>query len=605
MTRSRVRRRQLVVAILSAAALIGVSSAAALAADQHDAPLAQPASAAALSVPQVGQAGAEDHAVQRSDARQLCQPGAAWIRPHFATLTLKGGDTITLTGSKGAGYTLTARHSGRAFSTRSFAGDCVTLTPRLADPASSYAVDSYQSGAALADVVVAGAGDICGSSCAQTRDLVADINPAAVFTAGDNAYENGSLSDYNTRYHPTWGQFKSITHPVPGNHEYQTSSASGYFDYFNGTGNSNGPAGERGKGYYSWDIGDWHFVALNSNISMSAGSTQERWLRADLQASTKPCTAAYWHHPLFTRGSHSNTTAARSLWQALYDNKADLVLVGHDHNYQRYALQSPTGAADPNGIRQVLVGTGGRAFYDFTRTMPNVQASNDDTYGVLKLSLSSTGYTGNFVPVEGRTFTDSFQGSCHAKGNDPGPQPTVVHSDDFEGDKGWRTNLSGSDTATTGAWERGDPEQTTSTYSNQVKQLGTTTSGSNALSTGRLAGSGYGANDLDGGASTTRSGPIALPAGATLGLSARYNVAHGDNSSADDYLRIRVVDGTTVTTVFQQLGAASEVAGSWRTATANLSAYAGRTISIQIEAADAAGGSLFEAQVDDLLITKQ
>ncbi|MGW0520723.1 metallophosphoesterase family protein [Crossiella sp. NPDC003009] len=267
-----------------------------------------------------------------------------------------------------------------------------------------------------ADVTVVAAGDICGSNCKATAAVVGQINPAAVLTAGDNAYSSGTLSEYRTRYDPTWGKFKTITYPSAGNHEYITSKASGYFDYFNGVGVQSGRAGERGKGYYDWEIGSWKFFALNSNFSKIDSAAQLSWLKEKLRTNTKPCVAAYWHHPLFTLGSHSGETQARPLWQALYDAHADLVLVGHDHNYQRFAPQNPQGKADPAGMRQLLVGTGGKSNYDFSRTLPNVEAKDAKSHGVLKLTLSGTGYKGDFVPVSGQSYKDSFSGSCHAKG---------------------------------------------------------------------------------------------------------------------------------------------------------------------------------------------
>ncbi|MFF3286905.1 S8 family serine peptidase [Streptomyces sp. NPDC003023] len=189
-------------------------------------------------------------------------------------------------------------------------------------------------------------------------------------------------------------------------------------------------------------------------------------------------------------------------------------------------------------------------------------------------------------------------------GNSPPPSGgSVVFSDDFESDRGWQIDAAGTDTATTGVWEVGDPEQTLSTYSDQVKQLGTTVSGIRALSTGAAAGSGYGANDLDGGRTTAFSPLVALPSSGALSLKVSYNVAHGDNSGPDDYLRVRVLDGTTPTTVFEKTGAASEVAGAWRTATVDLSAFAGKTVRVYVEAVDAGTASLFEAQIDDLTIT--
>ena len=642
--------------------------------------------------------------------KTLCDTNARWLRPRVTALDLHGNDTVTLTGSAGGTYTLTAANwPGKAFHTRAFPGSCLTVTPHLADPASRYAVDSYQYGTtdlANASVTVAGAGDICGTACNQTDDLIASINPVAVYTAGDNAYESGTLSEFNNNYNPTWGQFKAKTYPAPGNHEYNTSGASGYFDYFNGVGNATGRAGERGKGYYSYDVGDWHFIVLNTDITHSAGSTQEKWLRADLAANTKPCTAAYTHHPRFSSGDHGDDTSVGPFFQALYDYHADLLMYGHDHHYERFAPAKPDGTVDnANGLRSLLIGTGGRALYTAKSTSAGPsEVFNNNTFGVGKFQLTATGYTMDFVPVAGRTFTDHVTGNCHnaaktpdfgvtanpasvavTKGGNAGTTTVSVASsggfnsavalsasglpagvtasfnpasvtppangsvtstlslgassstvagtytvtvtatggglpaktvpitltvgsatgsgftDDFEADKGWTVNPAGTDTATTGKWERGAPEQTTSTYSNQVKQLGTTPSGANCLSTGRLAGSAYGANDLDGGVTSVRSTAFTVPTGATLAF--KYSVAHGDNSSADDYLRISVVSGSTVTTVWQKTGAAAEVAGAWQSGSVDLSAYAGQNVTLLVSAADAAGGSLFEAQLDDIAVT--
>ena len=192
-------------------------------------------------------------------------------------------------------------------------------------------------------VVLVGAGDIadCSSSGDEATALLLDNIAGTVFTAGDNAYSNGSATDYSQCYDPTWGRQKARTRPAPGNHEYNTSGAAPYYAYFGAT------AGPAGLGYYSYDLGAWHLISLNSNIAMSAGSAQEQWLRADLAANTKQCVLAYWHHPRFSSGSHGSSTAPQPLWQALYDYNADLVISGHDHNYQRFAPQTPTGAADP------------------------------------------------------------------------------------------------------------------------------------------------------------------------------------------------------------------------------------------------------------------
>jgi Big-like domain-containing protein/calcineurin-like phosphoesterase family protein len=264
--------------------------------------------------------------------------------------------------------------------------------------------------------VFVGAGDIavCGSSGDEaTSDLLVNIS-GTVFTLGDNAYSNGSASDYTNCYDPSWGRVKSRTRPTPGNHEYQTANATGYFGYFGSA------AGDPAKGYYSYDLGDWHIIVLNSNsscttISCAAGSAQEQWLRADLAANTKACTLAYWHHPRFSSGAtHGNNTAVAPFWDALYQYGAEIILNGHEHVYERFAPQTPNATADPaNGIRQFTVGTGGAGLYSFSSTIqPNSEVRNNTSLGVLKLTLRTGGYDWDFIPATG-SFTDSGSGSCH------------------------------------------------------------------------------------------------------------------------------------------------------------------------------------------------
>ncbi len=260
-----------------------------------------------------------------------------------------------------------------------------------------------------ASVVLVGAGDIanCGSGAEQTARLLDNI-PGTVFTAGDNAYPDGAGARFARCYDPTWGRHKARTRPSPGNHDYGTGGAAGYFKYF---GDNAGPAG---RGYYSYDLGDWHIIALNSNIDMSAGSAQEQWLRADLAANPKDCTLAYWHHPRFSSGSHGSSTGPQPLWQALYEAGAEVVVVGHDHNYQRFAPQTPTGQADPQrGIRQFVAGMGGASHYRFRSSIANTETYNVDTYGVLKLTLGPGTYAWEFVPVAGKSYHDSGSGTCH------------------------------------------------------------------------------------------------------------------------------------------------------------------------------------------------
>jgi hypothetical protein len=231
---------------------------------------------------------------------------------------------------------------------------------------------------AAADPVIAAAGDIACSSttptgsgssarCHQraTSDLLVNAGLSAVLTLGDLQYQNGTLSSFNKSYHPTWGRVRPITFPSAGNHEYKTPDAAGYFDYFNGTGYSTGRAGDRDKGYYSFDIGTWHLIALNTSdecmlVACGEGSAQEKWLRADLAAHPAACTLAFWHDPRFNSGHSGNATFTQAMFQALYDADADVLLGGHAHDYERFAPQNPAGKLDEGrGIRQFVVGTGG------------------------------------------------------------------------------------------------------------------------------------------------------------------------------------------------------------------------------------------------------
>jgi hypothetical protein len=269
--------------------------------------------------------------------------------------------------------------------------------------------------AASTDPVLVGAGDIasCSSNGDESTALLLDNIPGTVFTLGDNAYDNGTSAEYTNCYGPSWGKHRSRTRPTPGNHEYNTANATGYFGYFGSL------AGDQTKGYYSYDLGQWHIIVLNSNsdcttISCAANSPQEQWLRADLAANTKACTLAYWHHPRFNSGAeHGNDIRVAALWQALYDFGADVILSGHEHVYERFAPQNPNGVADPLGIRQFTVGTGGRSHYGFGTIQPNSEVRDGTTYGVLKLTLHATSYDWEFVHVSGATFTDSGTANCH------------------------------------------------------------------------------------------------------------------------------------------------------------------------------------------------
>jgi acid phosphatase type 7 len=265
--------------------------------------------------------------------------------------------------------------------------------------------------------VVVAAGDI--ADCAKEDDeatakLVSGIE-GTVLTLGDHAYPDGSAEYFAECYDPSWGQFKARTMPSPGNHEYETAGSSGYFDYFGRA------AGDPDKGYYSFDLGAWHLVALNSNcgvgeIRCGPGSPQGRWLKKDLADNDKKArTLAYFHHPLFASGSYRpGIKRVERLWEILYAGGVDVVLNGHDHNYQRFAPQDPQGRADPeHGIREFVVGTGGRSLYEIWQPIANTEVYNDDTYGVLELTLHPKRYAWEFVPVEGETFSDSGVARCH------------------------------------------------------------------------------------------------------------------------------------------------------------------------------------------------
>jgi PKD repeat protein len=278
--------------------------------------------------------------------------------------------------------------------------------------------------AAAGAVVLVGAGDIAGSGSddeetAKLLDQVvaAEGSSVTVFTAGDNAYPDGTDSNFVNYYDPTWGRHKAITRPSPGNHDYHTPGAAGYFNYFGAS------AGPPGVGYYSYDVGDWHIISLNSEISMSAGSPQEQWLRADLAATTLQCVLAYWHKPRFSSGDHGSSTGPRPLWEALYDANAEIVVSGHDHTYERFAPQTPDGTLDPEGgIRQFVAGTGGAGLYSISNPLPNSEAHNDQAKGVLKLTLYATGYDWEFIPIAGETYTDVGSDTCHGVPSSP---PTV------------------------------------------------------------------------------------------------------------------------------------------------------------------------------------
>ena len=329
-------------------------------------------------------------------------------------------------------------------------GGYLTLVAAILASMAAFTV-FHNSVAAAGDPTIAAAGDygcdplnpdynsLDGQECQQkaTSDLLVNGGFNAVLALGDQHY-CGSLAEYQQAYDPTWGRVKSITHPIPGNHEYLTSGgstpttgcdssnagAAGYFTYFGSA------AGTRGQGWYSFDVGAWHLIALNSNCGDAGGCTptspQGLWLASDLAAHPNQCILAYWHIPLFSSGGRAAQNGYW-LWQQLYAAHADVVLDGHDHIYERFDPQDANGLADPNGIREFIVGTGGANHTSIAAVAANSVVRNATTFGVLALTLHSGGYSWSFKPSAG-TFTDSGSASCHSAAPAPTSSPSLKPS---------------------------------------------------------------------------------------------------------------------------------------------------------------------------------
>jgi calcineurin-like phosphoesterase family protein len=276
---------------------------------------------------------------------------------------------------------------------------------------------SRAAGAPSHDPVLLAAGDIANCQIiagAQATAKIIEGIPGTVAAIGDLALKDGTAEEFANCYDKTWGAFKSRTRPVPGNHEFHSGGATPYFKYFGAA------AGDPSKGYYSYELGAWHIVALNGECKdlggCQQGSPEEEWLRADLKSHPAACTLAYWHEPLFSSGAaHGDNPAYRDLWRDLYDSNATIVLNGHDHDYERFAPQDPDGKADPaRGIREFVVGTGGNHERPFAPTpQPNSEVRMTDTFGVLKLTLHPHGYDWQFIPQAGKSFHDAGTGECH------------------------------------------------------------------------------------------------------------------------------------------------------------------------------------------------
>src|SRR5438034_661531 len=315
-----------------------------------------------------------------------------WASGNTAVATVSGSGLVS--GVAAGSTTITATSEGKS------GGASVTVTP------------------VGATVTLVGAGDIaeCGDATDDSTAALLGRIGGTVFTAGDNAYPDGYYQDYANCWASSWGRYQAVVHPAAGNHEYHDSIASGAADYYRYFFREHGTVvGDSGRYYYSYDLGAWHIVVLNTFIDMSAGSPQEQWLRADLAASTKRCTLAYMHYARFSSGSvHGSYPAVQPLWQALYDYGAEIAIAGHDHEYERFAPQTPDGHLDTaRGIRAFVVGTGGGGLYSFGTPLLNSEVRNSSTWGVLKLTLADGSYSWEFVPITGQTFTDSGSGTCH------------------------------------------------------------------------------------------------------------------------------------------------------------------------------------------------
>jgi hypothetical protein len=281
------------------------------------------------------------------------------------------------------------------------------------------------------DPVVLAAGDIamCDDTGDEATAALLDNLPGTVLPLGDNVYKDGSAAEYANCYAPSWGRALSRSRPIPGNHDYVDPKAAGYYGYFGAA------AGDPAKGYYSFDLGSWHLIALNSTCKAvggcETGSPMEQWLKADLAATTSQCIIAYWHHPRFFSPSlepgvtKTPTTDRKmtAIWRDLHAAGADIVLSGHRHVYERFARQDGNGAADPTGVRQFIVGTGGGTHEKFSGApVANSEIRQDGVFGILQLTLHAASYDWRFVPVEGATFTDSGSESC-VSGAAPPPAP--------------------------------------------------------------------------------------------------------------------------------------------------------------------------------------
>ena len=365
-------------------------------------------------------------------------PGVGAIAGASGTVTGKGWSFVPVTdlvkGDGPVGVALLAPDDSVTFASRE-SGLAARLIVRTGRPPAEERVPARPGRWPVSDPVVGAAGDIAcdpaparppaedrrsaGRECQQlaTSELLLHDRVVAVLPLGDNQYEDGTLAKYKASYGRSWGRLKRITHPVPGNHEYvKAGNTPGYFRYFGVA------AGDPATGFYSYDIGSWHLIALNSQCGAldgcRRGSKEERWLRHDLATHPTRCSLAYWHEPRFSSGPHGQEPVYDDFWRALYTAGVDIVLNGHDHVYERFAPQDPDAQPDPaRGVREFVIGTGGKDHYSPSRAFrvvqPNSVVRDSQTFGVLELTLHQGEYDWRFVPSAGGSFTDRGSGVCH------------------------------------------------------------------------------------------------------------------------------------------------------------------------------------------------
>ena len=329
-------------------------------------------------------------------------PASAFARPAGVTLGREGDHPMT---RRFAGLaTIVCALSTALVASPGFSSAQAQSTPQAQPTAQE------QPPAATESVVFVGAGDIANCDLltgARATAALLDEIKGEIFSLGDHAYLRGTDTEFRRCYDTTWGRHKLRTHPTPGNHDYLTDRGRPYFEYF---GENAGP--ER-RGYYSFDLGAWHIISLNSSVPAGDSSPQAKWLREDLKTHPVDCVLAYWHVPVYSSGPHGQDTVMRDIWSMLYKAGADVVLNGHDHIYERFAPQDDKGKKNPErGIREFVVGTGGGGVYKLGNTAPNSEIRQNNTYGVLKLTLSPGHYDWEFVPMAGAVFKDNGTGTC-------------------------------------------------------------------------------------------------------------------------------------------------------------------------------------------------